>query len=67
MLRFARTRRDEERFKSELEAARTVQQVLIPEEIPAIPGLALECESSRFRGFGAPVEILSRGISKNSL
>jgi hypothetical protein len=43
MLRFARTRRDEERFKAELEAARTVQQVLIPEEIPAIPGLALEC------------------------
>ncbi|MGA8669475.1 MAG: PP2C family protein-serine/threonine phosphatase [Terracidiphilus sp.] len=41
--RFARSRRDEERFKSELEAARTVQQVLIPEEIPAIPGLALEC------------------------
>ena len=43
VLRFARTRRDEERFKAELEAARTVQQVLIPEEIPAIPGLALEC------------------------
>ncbi len=43
VLRFARTRRDEEHFKSELEAARTVQQVLIPEEIPAIPGLALDC------------------------
>jgi Stage II sporulation protein E (SpoIIE) len=43
MLRFARTRRDEERFKGELEAARTVQQVLIPEEVPSIPGLALEC------------------------
>jgi hypothetical protein len=43
VLRFARTRRDEERFKSEIEAARTVQQVLIPEEIPTIPGLALEC------------------------
>ena len=43
LLRFARSRRDEERFKAELEAARTVQQVLIPEEIPAIPGLALEC------------------------
>jgi hypothetical protein len=43
VLRFARSRRDEERFKAELEAARTVQQVLIPEEIPAIPGLALEC------------------------
>ncbi len=43
VLRFAHTRRDEERQASELEAARTVQQVLIPEEIPAIPGLALEC------------------------
>ncbi|HEY1894914.1 MAG TPA: SpoIIE family protein phosphatase [Terracidiphilus sp.] len=43
VLRFGRTRRDEERFRTELEAARTVQQVLIPEEIPAIPGLALEC------------------------
>jgi serine phosphatase RsbU (regulator of sigma subunit) len=43
VLRFARTRRDEERYKTELEAARTVQQVLIPEEIPAIPGLAIEC------------------------
>ena len=43
VLRFARTRRDEERLASELEAARTVQQILIPEEIPAIPGLAIEC------------------------
>jgi hypothetical protein len=43
ILRFARSRRDEERFKGELEAARTVQQVLIPEEIPTIPGLTLEC------------------------
>jgi len=43
ILRFARTRRDEERLKSELEAARTVQQVLIPEEIPSIPGFGLEC------------------------
>ncbi len=43
ILRFARTRRDEERQAAELEAARTVQQVLIPEEVPAIPGLALEC------------------------
>jgi hypothetical protein len=43
VLRFARSRRDEERFKSELEAARTVQQVLVPEEIPSIPGLDLKC------------------------
>jgi hypothetical protein len=41
--RFARSRRSEERMTSELEAARTVQQVLIPEEIPAIPGLTLDC------------------------
>jgi hypothetical protein len=39
LLRFARSRRDEERLKGELEAARAVQQVLVPEEIPAIPGL----------------------------
>jgi serine phosphatase RsbU (regulator of sigma subunit) len=43
ILRFARTRRDEQRFATELEAARIVQQVLIPEEIPAIAGLRIEC------------------------
>jgi len=32
VLRFARTRRDEQRLASELEAARAVQQVLVPEE-----------------------------------
>ena len=42
LLRFARTRRDEERFKNELEAARTVQNVLVPSEIPAIPGLSID-------------------------
>ncbi len=42
-LRFARSRRDEERLASELEAARTVQQVLVPNEIPAVPGFAIEC------------------------
>ncbi len=43
VLRFGRTRRDEERQGAELEAARSVQQVLIPKEIPIIPGLILEC------------------------
>ena len=33
--------RDRARVASELEAARTVQQVLIPEEIPVIPGFVL--------------------------
>jgi len=42
VLRFARTRRDEERHASELEAARAVQQVLVPDNIPAIPGFQIE-------------------------
>ena len=40
-LRFARTRRDEQRFAAELESARTVQHVLIPEEVPDIPGFSI--------------------------
>jgi len=42
ILRYARSRRDEERLQSELEAARTVQNVLIPNEFPVIPGFQLE-------------------------
>ncbi len=42
-LRFARSRRDEERFSAELESARAVQQVLIPAEIPTVPGYKIEC------------------------
>jgi hypothetical protein len=42
LLRFVRTRSGEERYKNELEAARTVQQVLVPDEIPDVPGFALE-------------------------
>jgi sigma-B regulation protein RsbU (phosphoserine phosphatase) len=42
ILRFARSRRDEERFKAELESARIVQQVLVPAEIPEIPGYGFE-------------------------
>jgi hypothetical protein len=42
VLRFARSRRDEERHASELEAAQTVQQVLIPDESPAVPGFRIE-------------------------
>ncbi|MGA2848137.1 MAG: SpoIIE family protein phosphatase [Terracidiphilus sp.] len=41
VLRFARTRRDEERHASELEAARAVQQVLVPDNIPSIPGFVI--------------------------
>jgi hypothetical protein len=41
VLRFARTRRNEERHSSELEAARAVQHVLVPEGAPAIPGFEI--------------------------
>ena len=43
VLRFARSRRDEERLAAELEAARAVQHVLVPDEIPAVPGFQIEC------------------------
>jgi len=39
---YVRSRGDEERMESELEAARAVQKVLIPNEVPRIPGFALE-------------------------
>lgn len=42
-LRFARSRRDEERLAAELESARTVQQVLIPTEIPTASGFNIQC------------------------
>jgi hypothetical protein len=42
-LRFARSRRDEERLAGEIESARAVQQLLIPTEIPTVPGFAIQC------------------------
>lgn len=42
VLGYARSRRDEERLESELEAARTVQKVLIPDEIPSVPGFQVQ-------------------------
>jgi serine phosphatase RsbU (regulator of sigma subunit) len=41
-LGYARSRRDEERLESELEAARTVQNVLIADEIPQVPGFQVQ-------------------------
>lgn len=40
--RYAQSRQDEERLESEFEAARAVQQVIVPSDIPAIPGFAVE-------------------------
>ena len=42
VLRFARKSREEERLANEIEAARTVQQVLVPAENPTIRGFAIE-------------------------
>jgi Stage II sporulation protein E (SpoIIE) len=42
ILRFTRTSRQEERLASEVEAARAVQHVLIPDEIPEVPGFAFQ-------------------------
>jgi len=42
-LRFARSRRDEERLAAEMESARTVQEVLIPTEIPKVSGFDIQC------------------------
>jgi phosphoserine phosphatase RsbU/P len=39
--RFAQSRAQEERFTADLEAARTLQQVLIPETAPVMPGLEI--------------------------
>jgi hypothetical protein len=39
--RFTRTSRQGERLANELEAARTVQQVLFPDEIPGVPGFVI--------------------------
>jgi hypothetical protein len=40
--RYARSRKDEERMSSELEAARLVQQVLVPAAAPSISGYTIE-------------------------
>ena len=39
--RFARTSREQDRIASDLESARTLQQVLIPETLPTIPGIII--------------------------
>jgi Stage II sporulation protein E (SpoIIE) len=44
-----RDRREKERMAAELAAGRAVQQVLIPEEVPAIPGFSIQ---SVYKPFG---------------
>jgi hypothetical protein len=42
LYRFMRVTRDQARAAAELEAARIVQQILVPEEIPTIPGFFID-------------------------
>ena len=42
LIRFARIRKQHERIMADLSAARSIQHLLIPKEIPAIPGLKIE-------------------------
>jgi hypothetical protein len=44
MERFVRGQREQELWRQEIEQARQVQQVLIPEELPSVRGLALASE-----------------------
>jgi hypothetical protein len=52
VLRFARTRSEQERYATEVEGARNVQQFLIPEDLPQIPGLTIESDYRPAREVG---------------
>ena len=43
VLRTVRITHERARAAAELEAARTVQQVLVPDNIPVVPGFTLHC------------------------
>lgn len=43
VFRYARSRTDEERLSAELAAARAVQHVLVPDQIPTVPGFEIAC------------------------
>lgn len=52
ILRFTRTRAQAERYATEFDAARSVQQILIPDHRPLTPGLAIESEYRPAREVG---------------
>ena len=52
ILRFTRTRSQEEQYAIEFDAARNVQQILLPAERPQTPGLHIECEYRPAREVG---------------
>jgi len=42
VLRFTRSAKQEQRLRTEMDSARTVQQILVPEEVPSIPGFSIQ-------------------------
>jgi sigma-B regulation protein RsbU (phosphoserine phosphatase) len=52
ILRYTRTRGEEERYATEVKGARTVQQFLIPEHLPAIAGLTFDSDYRPAREVG---------------
>jgi len=52
ILRFTRTRSQEERFAGEVQAARNVQRYLIPDHLPETPGLIIESQYMPAREVG---------------
>jgi serine phosphatase RsbU (regulator of sigma subunit) len=57
-------RREKQRMSAELEAARSVQQVLIPEQIPAIPGFSIHAVYTPYGEVGGDFfQILPVGAS----
>ena len=52
ILRFTRTRSQEEQYAVEFDAARNVQQILLPAERPQTPGFLIECEYHPAREVG---------------
>ena len=52
VVRFTRTRGEQERYFTEIEGARQVQQFLIPEDLPPIPGLTIESDYRPAREVG---------------
>jgi hypothetical protein len=52
ILRFTRTRAQAELYAAEFDAARSVQQILIPDQRPHTPGLSIESEYRPAREVG---------------
>jgi serine phosphatase RsbU (regulator of sigma subunit) len=52
VLRFARTISEQERYATEVEGARSVQQFLIPGDLPQVPGLTIESDYRPAREVG---------------